>query len=109
MIALTYKMVATRYNETIKSERSSAYITLSKARVWVSEGWTVTITDPDGKRFAVSEFETFVSGMHPLPVSAQETAIAPEVAIEPEVAIAPAAEEGATDEPGSGGDKLVTV
>jgi len=108
MIALTYKMLAIRHNETIKSERSSAYITLSKARVWLSEGWTVTITDPDGKRFAVSEFEAFVSGMHPLPVSAQETAIAPE-AIAPEVEIAPAAEAGVTDESVSGTDDLVTV
>jgi hypothetical protein len=103
MSALTYRMVATRYNETIKSERSSAYITLSKARVWLSEGWSVTITDPDGKKFAVSEFETFVSGMLPLPVSAQETAIAPEAAI---VADAEAAVAGESD---SGTDKLVTV
>ena len=114
MTALTYRMVATRYNETIKSERSSAYITLSKARVWLSEGWAVTITNPDGRKFAVPEFETFVSGMHPLPVSAQETASAPEVAIAPEtamapeVAIAPAAEAGA-GEANSGTDKLVTV
>jgi hypothetical protein len=97
MSALTYKMVATRYNETIKSERSSAYITLSKARVWLSEGWTVTITDPDGKKFAVSEFETFVTRMLPLPVSAQETAIASD------------AEADVTDESVSGTDKLVTV
>jgi hypothetical protein len=103
MSALTYKMVATRYNETIKSERSSAYITLSKARVWLSEGWTVTITDPDGKRFAVSEFETFVAGMLPLPVSAQETAIAPEAAV------AADAGAGVTDESDAGADKLVTV
>jgi hypothetical protein len=103
MSALTYRMVATRYNETIKSERSSAYITLSKARVWLSEGWSVTITDPGGKKFAVSEFETLVSGMLPLPVSAQETAIAPEAEI------AGDSEAGVTGESGSGTDKLVVV
>jgi hypothetical protein len=78
MTALTYRMVAKRYNETIKSERDSAYITLSKARVWLSEGWTVTITDDDGKKFSVTEFESRVSEMHPLPVSTQETSIAPD-------------------------------
>ena len=78
MTALAYKMVATRHNETITSERSSAYITLSKVRVWVSEGWTVSITDEDGKKLSVADFENLVSEMHPLPSSVQETAIAPD-------------------------------
>ena len=78
MCALTYKMLATRDNETIKSERSSAYITLSKALVWLSEGWTVTITDDGGKKFSVTEFESRVSEMHPLPLSTQDTPIAPD-------------------------------
>ena len=103
MSTLTYRMVATRYNETIKSERSSAYITLSKARVWLSEGWTVTITNPDGRKFAVPEFESFVSGMHPVRISVQETAIAPDAAIVPD------AEADVTAESGPGTDKLVTV
>jgi len=103
MTALTYRMVAKRYNETIKSERDSAYITLSKARVWLSEGWTVTITDDDGKKFTVTEFESRVSEMHPLPVSTQETSIAPD---------APAsrdAEAAVSDEPDAGSVRLATL
>ena len=103
MSALTYKMVAKQYNETIKCERSSAYITLSKARVWVSEGWTVTITDDDGKRFTVSEFESRVAEMHPLPVSTQETSIAPDAPTSPD------AEALVSDEPGAGADKVVSI
>jgi len=96
-------MVAKQYNETIKCERSSAYITLSKARVWVSEGWTVTITDDDGKRFTVSEFESRVSEMHPLPVSTQEASIAPDAPTSPE------AEAGVSEEAGAGAGKLVSI
>jgi hypothetical protein len=97
-------MVATLYNETIKSQRQSAYIMLSKARVWVSEGWSVTITDPDGKRYAVAEFETFVAGLHPLRVSAQETAIAPEAPLTPEAVEGAVAAESAPD-----ADNLVAI
>jgi hypothetical protein len=109
MSALTYKMMAKRDNETIKSERSSAYMILSKARVWVSEGWTVTITDPDGKTLAVSEFESRVSVQHPLPVStpesASETAIAPDAPIAAEPALATGT--AVSDETAAGA--LVTV
>ena len=99
MTALTYRMVAKRYNETIKSERSSAYITLSKARVWLSEGWTVTITDDDGKKFSVTEFESRVAEMHPLPVSTQETSIAPDAPMVPDT------EAAVSEQPAA--DKLV--
>jgi hypothetical protein len=102
MSALTYKMVAKQYNETIKCERSSAYITLSKARVWLSEGWTVTITDDDGKRFSVTEFESRVSEMLPLPVS-QETSIAPDAPTTPD------AEAAVSEEPGAGADKVASL
>jgi hypothetical protein len=103
MSALTYKMVAKQYNETIKCERSSAYITLSKARVWVSEGWTVTITDDDGKRFTVTEFESHVSGMLHLPVSTQETSIAPDAPTTPD------AEAPVSEAPGAGADQVVSI
>ena len=106
MCALTYKMVAKQYNETIKCERSSAYITLSKARVWGSEGWTVTITDDDGKRFTVTEFESRVSEMHPLPVSTQETSIAPDAPTTRD-AEAPVSEE--PDAAAEKADKLVSI
>jgi len=103
MTALTYRMVAKRYNETIKSERDSAYITLSKARVWLSEGWTVTITDDDGKKFSVTEFESRVSEMHPLPVSTQETSIAPDAPVTPD------AEAAVSQEADAGAEKLATI
>jgi hypothetical protein len=103
MTALTYRMVAKRYNETIKSERDSAYITLSKARVWLSEGWTVTITDDDGKKFSVTEFERRVSEMHPLPVSTQETSIAPDAPATPD------AEAVVSEAPGARSEKLATL
>lgn len=126
MPALAYKMVARRNNETIKSERSSAYITLSKARVWVSEGWSVRITDEEGKQFGIAEFENLVSEKLPLPaptevVPTQETAIAPDQAIAPDEAMAPAEavvpdaaiapdlEEAVTEEASPGADKLATA
>ena len=120
MTALAYKMVARRNNETIKSERTSAYITLSKARVWVSEGWNVRITDAEGQQFGIAEFESLVSEKLPLPaptevVPTQETAIAPDEAMvsdeamAPDTAIAPDAEEAVTEESGPGEDKLATA
>jgi hypothetical protein len=50
-------MIAKRENETVKCERISLLITVAKARVWVSEGWQVTITDDEGKVFAPAEFK----------------------------------------------------
>jgi hypothetical protein len=50
-------MIAKRENETVKCERISSLIVVAKARVWVSEGWQVTITNGDGKVFAPAEFK----------------------------------------------------
>ena len=50
-------MIAKRENETVKCERISSLIVVPKARVWVSEGWQVTITNGDGKVFAPAEFK----------------------------------------------------
>lgn len=58
---LVYKMIAERETETMKCERVSSLIVVAKARVWVSEGWDVTITDGDGKVFAPSEFENLLA------------------------------------------------
>ena len=54
-------MIAERENETVKCERVSSLIVVAKARVWVSEGWDVTITDGDGKVFAPAEFENLLA------------------------------------------------
>ena len=58
---MAYKMIAERGNETVKSERISLLITVAKARVWVSEGWQVTITDGEGKVFAPAELEKLLA------------------------------------------------
>ena len=50
-------MVAEREGSTVKVERESPLIIVAKARIWISEGWQVVITDADGKSWAASEFE----------------------------------------------------
>jgi hypothetical protein len=54
---LTYQIVATRENETVKCERSSVLIAIAKARVWTSEGWQVSVTDQEGKTLEPAEFD----------------------------------------------------
>jgi hypothetical protein len=58
---VVYTMIAERGNETVKSERNSLLITVAKARVWVSEGWQVTITNSEGKVFEPAEFESLLA------------------------------------------------
>jgi hypothetical protein len=50
-------MIARRQNETVRSSRTSPLVAVSKARVWASEGWHVTIIDGDGKIFEQSRFD----------------------------------------------------
>ena len=54
-------MVAEREGETVKVERESSLVIVAKARIWVSEGWQVVITDADGKSWAVPEFESLLA------------------------------------------------
>jgi hypothetical protein len=58
---LTYKMIAERDNETVKIERTSTFVIVAKARIWASEGWQVVITDPDGKSYALAEFDQLLA------------------------------------------------
>lgn len=58
---MTYKIIAERDTETVKSERTSLIIAVAKARVFASEGWQVTITTDDGKVFAAAEFDTLLA------------------------------------------------
>jgi hypothetical protein len=53
-------MVAERDNETVKVERESSFLIVAKARIWASEGWEVVVTDPDGKSYTPSEFESLL-------------------------------------------------
>ena len=54
-------MIAERDNTTVKVERQSSLLIVAKARVWVSEGWQVVITDPEGRTYAPAEFEQLVA------------------------------------------------
>ena len=55
---LAYKMIAERDGSVVKVERESALLIVAKARVWVSEGWQVAITDAEGKPYAAEELES---------------------------------------------------
>ena len=52
-----YQIVATRENETVRYERNSVLIAIAKARVWISEGWDVVITDKEGQTLEPGEFD----------------------------------------------------
>lgn len=55
--AMPYKIVATRGDEVLRSERESLLIAAAKARVWARVGWDVVVTDPEGKAIDPAEFE----------------------------------------------------
>lgn len=57
MMELAYKMIAERDNTTVRVERQSSLLIVAKAKVWVSEGWQVVITDAEGKTYAPADFE----------------------------------------------------
>ena len=42
---MSYKIVATKEDQTMRSVRESLLIAAAKARVWASEGWQVVVTD----------------------------------------------------------------
>lgn len=54
---LAYKMIAERDNTTVRVERQSSLLIVAKAKVWVSEGWQVVITDADGNTYAPADFD----------------------------------------------------
>jgi hypothetical protein len=56
-VFMGYKIVATRGDEVLRSERESLLIAAAKARVWARVGWHVVVTDPDGKTLDPAEFE----------------------------------------------------
>jgi len=53
---VAYRIVAAKEDETVRWERSSKLIAVAKARVWVSEGWEVVITDDEGEKVDPAEF-----------------------------------------------------
>ncbi len=54
---MTYKIVATKGDEVLRSERESLLIAAAKARVWARVGWHVVVTDPDGNTLDPAGFE----------------------------------------------------
>jgi hypothetical protein len=58
---MAYKIVAEKDNAVVRSERSSLLITVAKAKVWASEGWTVVVTDSEGKVLDPADFDRLMA------------------------------------------------
>jgi len=54
---MTYKIVATKGDSILESERESLLLAAAKARVWSRVGWHVVVTDGDGKTLDPAEFD----------------------------------------------------
>ena len=52
-----YKIVGTKEDQTLRSERQSLLIAAAKARVWSREGWQVIVTDDEGNTLNPADFE----------------------------------------------------
>jgi hypothetical protein len=44
---MAFEIVAKRDSETVTMQRNSSLVAIAKARVWASEGWSVTIVVRD--------------------------------------------------------------
>jgi hypothetical protein len=54
---MSYKIVATKEDQTMTSVRQSLLIAAAKAGVWASEGWEVVVTDGEEKALDPAGFE----------------------------------------------------
>ena len=54
---MSYKIVATKEDQMVRSVRQSLLIAAAKARVWASEGWQVVVTDGEDKSLDPADFE----------------------------------------------------
>jgi hypothetical protein len=54
---MSYKIVATKEDETMRWARQSLLIAAAKARVWASEGWHVVVTDGEERTLDPDDFE----------------------------------------------------
>jgi hypothetical protein len=54
---MSYKIVATKEDQTMRSVRQSLLIAAAKARVWASEGWEVVVTDGEERTLDPGDFE----------------------------------------------------
>ena len=71
---MTYKIVATKDDQTLRSQRESLLIAAAKARVWASEGWQVIVTDADGRTLAPAELEGLFAPPDPRRAKLREVA-----------------------------------
>jgi hypothetical protein len=53
---MTFEFVAERDSETVRMKHNSSLIAVAKARVWASEGWSVTIVMDDQEAPKLGEF-----------------------------------------------------
>jgi hypothetical protein len=54
---MSYKIVATKEDETMRWARESLLIAAAKARVWASEGWQVIVIDGEERTLDLADFE----------------------------------------------------
>ena len=54
---MSYKIVATKEDQTMRSVRQSLLIAAAKARVWASEDWQVVVTDGEEKTLDPADIE----------------------------------------------------
>jgi hypothetical protein len=54
---MSYKIVATKEDETMRWARQSLLIAAAKARVWASEGWQVVVTDGEERTLDPADLE----------------------------------------------------
>lgn len=52
-----YKIVAQKDDTTVRSERNSLLIAAAKARIWIEEGWDVSVTDSEGNKLERAELD----------------------------------------------------
>ena len=57
---MAYIIVAEREDETVWMEQDSILFTVTKARVWASEGWNIVVMDSSGEVLFRTQHETAV-------------------------------------------------
>jgi hypothetical protein len=77
---MSYKIVATKEDDTIRWARQSLLIAAAKARVWASEGWHVVVTDGDERTLDPADFEKMFEVKQVTNVTEPQAAPEPEVA-----------------------------
>ena len=77
---MSYKIVATKEDETVRWVRHSLLIAAAKARVWASEGWQVVVTDGDEKTLDPADFEKLFEVRQAASVTEPQPASEPEMA-----------------------------